>query len=242
MQPTPADADRPVNPFGSRFTRPGALPFLWSDLQLLSQTSGDAEQQATQATQEAQDIIDQRLNRLVQSLLATARGSIIGPHGSGKSTLLTHLLDRLRAVDPTVVIHAVTLHAGEPATELKAILQQADATAGASTLLVIDGFEQLPWWGRWQLLRRVQRLQWRLLITAHHNIRGFTTLFTTIPEPEIASQLFALLLADFPEIGRKMEGEFMPAWTKSGGDFRQLWSAMYDRFEELWKQDRNGEK
>jgi len=59
------------NPFASRFVRPGAVPFLFSD------------------GLEVHDLLE-RLRSY------NWWGSIVGPHGSGKSTLLTRLEEALR--------------------------------------------------------------------------------------------------------------------------------------------------
>jgi len=54
------------NPFATRYTRPGALPYYFSD--------------------------GTTLDRLIDRLSRHRwQGQIVGPHGSGKSTLLTHL-------------------------------------------------------------------------------------------------------------------------------------------------------
>ena len=60
------DRRLPPNPFATRSTRPGAVP--WQPLP---------------------DAPDELLERLAQG---GGRGAICGPHGSGKSTLLQHLL------------------------------------------------------------------------------------------------------------------------------------------------------
>ncbi len=60
-----------TNPFSTRFTRPGAIPFLFAS--------------------------DESLAGLIESLRQQDwRGQIIGPHGVGKSTLLRTLIPELR--------------------------------------------------------------------------------------------------------------------------------------------------
>src|SRR5687767_3485333 len=66
------------NPFATRFTRPGALEFLFAG--------------------------DESIGGLVSKLSANCwRGQIIGPHGSGKSTLLAALLPALETAGRRVI-------------------------------------------------------------------------------------------------------------------------------------------
>lgn len=75
-----------MNPFASRFLRPGAIPFLFPEGRSLSQ--------------------------LVAQLAGQdGWGQIVGPHGSGKSTLLAALVDALRASGCRLVVH--TLRRGQ---------------------------------------------------------------------------------------------------------------------------------
>src|SRR5690349_13672810 len=82
----PATPSRHSNPFATCWTRPGALPFRFSN--------GDSAEM------------------LIQKLASqNLRGAIIGPHGSGKSTLLETLKPAIAAASRTVV--SVSLHDGE---------------------------------------------------------------------------------------------------------------------------------
>jgi hypothetical protein len=66
------------NPFATRFTRPGAIEFLFSG--------------------------DESIASLVTQLAASGwRGQIIGPHGSGKSTLVAALVPALEAAGRRVI-------------------------------------------------------------------------------------------------------------------------------------------
>jgi hypothetical protein len=73
----------PSNPFSTRFTRPGAIPFVFSPGESLEALVGRLQ-------------------------AANWWGQIIGPHGSGKSTLLAALVPALEAVGRQVV--SITLH------------------------------------------------------------------------------------------------------------------------------------
>jgi hypothetical protein len=74
------------NPFSTRFIRPGAIPFIFSE--------------------------GQSATALVERLRGQNWwGQIIGEHGSGKSTLLATLVPALQAVGRNVV--SITMHQGE---------------------------------------------------------------------------------------------------------------------------------
>jgi hypothetical protein len=114
------------NPFASRYVRPGALPFLFSD------------------GSEVADLLE-RLRSY------NWWGSIIGPHGSGKSTLLARLEEALRqrGCEVTSVV------AGQPpATALRSLA--ADGRRRPRLLLLdgydlLPGWKR--WWIR-RLCRR----------------------------------------------------------------------------------------
>jgi hypothetical protein len=74
------------NPFSTRYTRPGAMPFVF--------VAGDSAAEIWKRFE-----------------AAGRRGAIVGPHGSGKSTLLALLVEQRRAAGDAVVWHA--LHDGQ---------------------------------------------------------------------------------------------------------------------------------
>jgi hypothetical protein len=74
------------NPFATRFTRPGAIPYLFAE-------------------GESAAILIERLRSQDWC------GQIIGPHGSGKSTLLAALVPALEAAGRTVI--SLALHQGQ---------------------------------------------------------------------------------------------------------------------------------
>jgi hypothetical protein len=131
------DAAGGSNPFATRFTRPGAMEFLF--------TNGDSPL----------SIVD----RLRQH---SWQGEIVGPHGAGKSTLLTTLIGPLVSAGRNIV--QATLHQGESA--LPAVLNDWSSWA-AATQVIVDGYEQLSWWSRRQLASRVSSRHAGLLVTSH---------------------------------------------------------------------------
>lgn len=125
------------NPFATRFTRPGAMEFLFP------------------ADESAQLLVDRLRDHAWQ-------GQIVGPHGAGKSTLLATLIAPLQAAGRTTVQAA--LHQGESA--LPGVLDDWRSW-NATTQVIVDGYEQLSWWSRRRLAQRVRDRQAGLLVTSH---------------------------------------------------------------------------
>lgn len=131
------DASSRLNPFATRWTRPGVLPYLFA--------AGD------DAT------------RVVERLRAHHwRGAIVGPHGSGKTTLVATLLPALAAAGryPRVV----TLSQGQHRWPADAL---AGPELTPSTQLIVDGYEQLGLLARLGLQARCWWRGVGLLITSH---------------------------------------------------------------------------
>ncbi len=111
--PPPSRRD---NPFATCWTRPGALPFHFSNGQT--------------AEQLAAKLVGQHW-----------RGAIIGPHGSGKSTLLETLKPALVAAGRS--IHAISLHDGQRRLPRRFFRNMRQCSL--TRLVIIDGYEQLGW-------------------------------------------------------------------------------------------------
>jgi hypothetical protein len=127
------------NPFATRFTRPGAIEFLFPE--------------------------DDSAEQLVARLCDHAwQGEIVGPHGAGKSTLLAALHEPLVAAGRAVL--QATLHQGE--TSLPSALDGWKAWTSA-TQVIVDGYEQLSWWSRSKLAWRVRDRGAGLLVTSHQS-------------------------------------------------------------------------
>jgi hypothetical protein len=87
-------------------------------------------------------------------------GEIVGPHGSGKSTLLVTLIPAVERVGRQPAL--ATLHQGQ--RQMPAL----GATALSNDhVLIVDGYEQLSWWSKWQLQWRCRRAGCGLLVTSH---------------------------------------------------------------------------
>lgn len=128
------------NPFATRYTRPGALPYLYSE-------GLSAE-------------------RLVERLRANHWwGEIIGPHGVGKSTLLASLSPSLEQAGRE--IHSVTLRDGQRRLPRDFLTQ---CRRSNRTQIIVDGYEQLSRVRRFLLRRRCRRGGAGLLVTAHRPV------------------------------------------------------------------------
>ncbi len=187
------------NPFCSRRIRPGAMPYLFPP------------------GQSAQDLV---------AVLRRADwwGEIIGPHGSGKSALLaacTAVLDQ--AGRPT---RLVALHDGQ--RRLPPGLTD-DRQLAPSTVVMVDGYEQLSWWSRWRLKGRCRRGGLGLLVTAHRTV-GLPRIAQTAPSLELAERIVAQLTADRrPPVD---SGSIRECYARHRGNLREVLFDLYDLTEQ----------
>ena len=119
-----------VNPFETRWTKPGQMTFLPNGFTSVSELA-------------AQIIKD------------TPRCEILGEHGVGKSSLLRALQSQLE--QQSISNHLAYacgefLHDGTPLkfAEVKLLLQESD-------VLFVDGFEKLSWWTRRRIIRYAEK-------------------------------------------------------------------------------------
>jgi hypothetical protein len=127
----------PLNPFATRYFRPGSLPFFFPD-------------------EERESVV-----RILARLRANGwSGEIVGPHGSGKTTLLVQALQAARHAGQHVVLFS--LHDRQ-----RRLPRDWQAMTGRASCAAIDGYEQLGPWARWRLKRFCGRRGIGLLVTAH---------------------------------------------------------------------------
>ncbi len=186
------------NPFATRFTRPGALPFLFP------------------TGQSAVGLLDLlRCNHW--------QGEIIGPHGSGKSSLLAELLPLLEATGRKVELYQ--LHLGDrtlPLTKSEA------KSWTSETQVVVDGYEQLSWWSKRRLQAWVKAQQAGLLITAHQPMGLpplFTTGPTLELARQIVAQL---VKENSDGTGVPSYDEIAAAFAAHGANLREMLFSLYD--------------
>jgi energy-coupling factor transporter ATP-binding protein EcfA2 len=211
------------NPFSTRHVRPGAIAYLFPD-------GEDVE------------------GVLARLAAANWRGQIVGPHGSGKSTLLAALLRAIRPTGRRVVF--VELHDGQrrlpddirlekipengvyyfPNGPQKGVFYLSDNPDCPffHTLLVIDGYEQLPWWRRWALQRRCRRLGVGLLVTTHRSV-GLPEIYRTRIDADLAHRVVAKLLTGRSEVITAEQVD--ECLQRHGQDLRETLFELYDTYE-----------
>jgi len=128
------------NPFSTRSTRPGAIPYRFS------------------GNLSAANVVDHLRDY-------GWWGEIVGPHGTGKSTLLSTLLPLLRNAGRDV--HSFRLRGGE--SRLPVSLVKLERW-GTETQLIVDGYEQLGAAARSTLKRMCRKRQSGLLVTTHESV------------------------------------------------------------------------
>ncbi|WP_461508407.1 P-loop NTPase family protein [Rhodopirellula baltica] len=208
---------QPTNPFSSRHTRPGAIPFRF-DL------NG-----SDRAGHIARFLADLRQHRL---------GLIVGNHGTGKSTLLHDMAHALQEKFPGGKWIQLTADPNRsPIAVVSSMLQndraaiETQATVSPGGVLVIDGAEQLSPWGRFRIRRRAQQAGHVCLATAHRDLRGFHVLHRTKVTAKLIEDLLAEVLRDHPNAREKLakvgKADSMPSFADVT-DVRELWSRLYD--------------
>lgn len=186
------------NPFSTRRVRPGAIAYCFP-------VGLDAET---------------LLARLREN---GWRGQIVGPHGSGKSALLATLIPAIERSGRQVV--HVELHDGQRRLPLAPAW-----TSGldASTVLAIDGFEQLRQTGRFRVKRFTARRGIGLLVVAHAPV-GLPPLWTTSTNGELARRIVGRLLDGVePRISPE---DVDAAFSRHKGNLRETLFALYDLYE-----------
>ena len=194
----------PSNPFATRFTRPGAIPYLYPP------------------------------GQSAQTLLETLQrnnwwGEIIGPHGSGKSSLLAELLPRLGEAGRTVV--QFSLHQGD---RILPVSKADAKAWTPETQVVVDGYEQLSWWSKRRLQGWVKAQQAGLLITAHQPMGLpplFTTQPTLELARSIVSKLTSLSRTGSASEGEPAtltDDDVAAAFAKHGANLREMLFSLYD--------------
>src|SRR5262249_7182366 len=148
-------------------------------------------------------------------------GQIIGEHGSGKSTLLAALNPALEAAGRRVL--SISLHQGD--RRLPPLDRENLST---TSLLIIDGYEQLSWWSRRQIKSLCRRHHSGLFVPAHPDV-GLPTIYSTQPTEELAQAVVAQLHAN-RETSVTRE-DVSAAFAATHGNLREMLFRLYDVYQ-----------
>lgn len=202
---TPDEGHLPLpvsNPFSTRFVRPDAMEFQFAP--------------------------GPKLRQIIHRLWDKGCwGEIVGPHGSGKSTMIAMLLRHVNGHGIRAV--PFTLHDGQrrmPAGWKRTVWDAFDR--GRSTMVVVDGYEQLSRFARWRLGHVCRTSGWGLLVTAHAPV-GLPTLYRTSTNLELVMTLVATLLDGHEvSIERKIVRD---TFHRHEGNLRLVFLDLFDYYE-----------
>ncbi len=201
------------NPFSTRFIQPGAIPYKCFD-------GGNVNELALRF-----------LN------LPSKRGIIVGPHGSGKSTLIASLVSELSHRSTESSIHQLRFSTDQSAWRT---LLASTKTWTQSSIVILDGYEQLRFWSRFFVERMARTRSMSILATAHGPIRGFETIWRTSVSESSSQWVVEQLLQ---QTGSQMNAnELMQseAWSRSRAkhdqNLRESLFDMYDFWQSTGKQ------
>jgi hypothetical protein len=188
-----------TNPFSTHRVRPGQLAF---------QFSGDVN---------ARQLVDRLRSH-------GWWGQIIGPHGAGKSTLLHCLVPELIAAGRT--ISWWTLQSGR--RRWPAGMSEVACSWDTTTLVVVDGYEQLSSVARWRLRWRCRATRAGLLITSHRAARLPLLVTLSCPLPTVQDLVARLLSGHAVSIS---PDEVSDCYHTHQGNVREVFFALYDLYE-----------
>lgn len=188
-----------TNPFSTRFTRPTVAKYLF-----------EADESAA--------------NIIAELEKNDWRGCIVGPHGSGKSTLIHNLIPAFETAG--VSTHLISLHEGDRTCKLPS----PNATSlSLKNIIIIDGYEQLNWYGRKRVLRRVASAHWGLLATTHQTCK-LPVVYETKPSLALTRQIVARLQRQ--QSGGITSSELAASFHRQQGNVREVLFELYDLAEQ----------
>ncbi len=151
-------------------------------------------------------------------------GQIVGPHGTGKTTLLYEITRELEKRGQG--FRFVRLSAGQKSLAEAETVQffHGESRNEAFQLLIVDGFEQLGFWERRELIREGKREKNRgLLITSHEK--------TSLPVLASTENKLDLLRQIVEKLGVEIEDQLLNEVYSQNSNIREMLFALYDRYE-----------
>lgn len=202
------------NPFSTRWTRPGALPYLLPE--------GETWK-----------------GMLERLSVAGWRGQVVGPHGSGKSTLLASL--RRELTDRGVQSELVMLRNGGRAEPglwrticRRPLVPSPGSPHAPSVVLLLDGAEQLSRPARLLLSAACRLRRWGLVVTTHCDL-GWPVLAWTVPSVAMAERIVDQLQTG--RTSRVTPAQTAASFARHQGDLREMLFTLYELHEAQRRQE-----
>jgi hypothetical protein len=156
-----------INPFSTRFVKPGALHFHFQP--------GDS------------------LSSVLEILRQTNWvGEIVGPHGSGKSTLVSEISS---CFPQEKQMAQFLVRTGDRQWKCFSQIRKWIGEQSSGSLLIVDGMEQLNCFFRWMIIRGCRQKRLGFLATAHRSI-GLPTIITTTTSVDVFRRLVSQLISE----------------------------------------------
>ncbi len=193
--------DPSINPFATRYTRPGELPYLLP----------------------AGLTIATLVDRLKQQHW---RGAIVGPHGSGKSSLLAACREEFLKRER--ILSEYSLHNHE---RTLANLFTNARSWNDRTLVIVDGYEQLSWRSTLQLAFLVRIRRAGLVVTVHAPTNlptWYETVPSAELAEQVAKLAIHRALVDPQATPEKLDRETIHAAYHGDGNIRETLFRLYD--------------
>ncbi|ADB15443.1 conserved hypothetical protein [Pirellula staleyi DSM 6068] len=193
--------DPSINPFATRYTRPGELPYLLPDGLTIAKLVDRLKQQHW-------------------------RGAIVGPHGSGKSSLLAACREEFLKRER--ILSEYSLHNHE---RTLANLFTNARSWNDRTLVIVDGYEQLSWRSTLQLAFLVRIRRAGLVVTVHAPTNlptWYETVPSAELAEQVAKLAIHRALVDPQATQEKLDRETIHAAYHGDGNIRETLFRLYD--------------
>ena len=209
------------NPFSTRKTSPGQIPFFAGDYVI-----------------SRHEYEDRFYDDLYDSLQKTAyRSQVVGSHGTGKTTFLISFVRFLERQDH-IVIH-FTLHDGQRTITRKfwewhniLVAQYKSGDIDNVPIAVIDGYEQLSLEQKIRLRMSCRKKRCGLLITTHTPAWNLPVLLRTEPTYQTLQSIVRHLFRDVTDVEPPDHLLCSSLFDRHQGNIRNVLFDLYDQYEE----------
>ncbi len=172
---------------------------------------------------------DQSVSEVLQEWKANnCWGTIVGPHGTGKTALLSALRTQLE-------LEGWKCHWIEVRdSHLEAFIQKVSRHRGSKVVVMLEGFERLPFSKQLWFLNRLRRQQCHVLATLHRNFAIWSWRFKTLANTEVSIDLVKTL---FERLICNADRDLVPwadaleCWHGCDGNLREFWFELHELYE-----------